>query len=55
MPDQAREDPALFLDDALVALDRILLYTSGMNRSDFGNDVKTQDAVIRNLEILGKR
>lgn len=54
MPDRGREDTALFLDDVLVAIDRILLFTSGMTRNDFGNDVKTQDAVIRNLEILGE-
>ncbi|MFA5296513.1 MAG: DUF86 domain-containing protein [Methanoregulaceae archaeon] len=25
-----------------------------MTREDFGNDIKTQDAVIRNLEVLGE-
>lgn len=54
MPDRDRTDPSHFLDDIVVAIDRILLFTSGMTRNDFGNDLKTQDAVIRNLEILGE-
>lgn len=39
MPERDREDPSLFLDDILVALDRIHLFTSGMTLSDFHRDV----------------
>jgi len=54
MPDRDREDPSLFLDDILGALERILMFTSEMTFSDFHRDIKTQDAVIRNLEIMGE-
>lgn len=54
MPERDREDPSLFLDDILVALDRIHLFTSGMTLSDFHRDIKTQDAINRNLEIMGE-
>jgi len=42
MPDRYREDPSFFLDDILIAIDRILLFTAGMKRNDFGKDIKTQ-------------
>jgi uncharacterized protein with HEPN domain len=38
----------------LDALARIASYTQGMAAADFLNDNKTQDAVIRNLEIIGE-
>lgn len=48
-----RED-AVILQDINEAIERILSYTANMNYNDFGKDHKTQDAVIRNLEILGE-
>ena len=36
------------------AIDNIQNYTAGMNASGFKADRKTQDAVIRNLEIIGE-
>ena len=43
-----------FLSDIREALERITSYIAGMNYESFVDDVKTQDAVIRNLEILGE-
>jgi uncharacterized protein with HEPN domain len=36
------------------AIDLIVSYTAGMDLSAFSADRKTQDAVIRNLEIVGE-
>jgi uncharacterized protein with HEPN domain len=43
-----------FLCDVQEALRRIAAYTAGMTYPSFIADTKTQDAVIRNLEILGE-
>jgi len=43
-----------FLADIKEAMQRIIMYTSGMAYETFVADIKTQDAVIRNLEILGE-
>ncbi len=42
------------LEDMREAGQRIALYTAGMTYKSFLNDPKTQDAVVRNLEILGE-
>lgn len=43
-----------FLGHILEAIDRIESYTVGLTFSDFKDDCKTQDAVIRNLKIVGE-
>jgi uncharacterized protein with HEPN domain len=43
-----------FLSDVREAIQRVLACTSGMTYEGFLSDVKTQDAVIRNLEIIGE-
>ena len=43
-----------FLRDILEATARILTYTAKMNYEQFWDDTKTQDAVVRNLEIIGE-
>ncbi|MFZ5341081.1 MAG: DUF86 domain-containing protein [Patescibacteria group bacterium] len=48
-----REDTAI-IQDIKEAIDRIMSYTSTMEYDDFLEDYKTQDAVIRNIEILGE-
>jgi uncharacterized protein with HEPN domain len=48
-----RADEAL-LSDIREALQRIRTYVAGMTYEAFVADTKTQDAVIRNLEILGE-
>jgi uncharacterized protein with HEPN domain len=47
-------DFRLFLDDILESVTRIREYTSGMDYDAFLQDPKTQDAVVRNLEIIGE-
>lgn len=50
--------PILRIEDYFVhiaeAIDRINSYTLGLDRSSFMSDGKTQDAVIRNFEIIGE-
>ena len=43
-----------FLSDIREALQRIASYVTAMTFDSFEADLKTQDAVIRNLEILGE-
>ncbi|MBN2148388.1 MAG: DUF86 domain-containing protein [Anaerolineales bacterium] len=43
-----------FLLDIQDALQRILEYTAGMNWETYLRDYKTQDAVVRNLEVIGE-
>jgi len=40
--------------DILDAIDRIVSYVGGMSYDDFLADRKTQDAVTRNIEIIGE-
>ena len=49
-----RRDSRLYLDDILEAIDHIREYTLGLDYEAFQRDRKTQDAVIRNLEIIGE-
>jgi uncharacterized protein with HEPN domain len=47
-------DVRLFLDDILESIKKIRDYTIGMDYDAFIKDPKTQDAVVRNLEIIGE-
>ena len=47
-------DPHLYLDDILGAITQICEYTSTLDYDSFSQDRKTQDAVVRNLEIIGE-
>ncbi|NFV80532.1 DUF86 domain-containing protein [Magnetospirillum aberrantis SpK] len=38
----------------LEAIERVTTYVDGMRREDFVRDNRTQDAVLRNLEVLGE-
>ena len=42
------------LIDMLESIRRVQMYVDGLEYQDFINDLKTQDAVIRALEILGE-
>ena len=46
-------EPAVFLRHILLCLDRIADFTID-GEENFLEDAKTQDAVIRNLEIIGQ-
>jgi uncharacterized protein with HEPN domain len=43
-----------YLRHMVEAARRIAAYVDGLDQSDFAADTKTQDAVIRNLEIIGE-
>jgi uncharacterized protein with HEPN domain len=43
-----------YLDHILQAIERIARYTAGMNEAEFVNSELVQDAVIRNIEIIGE-
>ena len=47
-------DPKSYLNDILNSIVHIEEYVSNLDYSDFSNDQKTVDAVIRNLEIIGE-
>ncbi len=44
----------MFLDDILLAMNRIAEYIEGYDFEHFKKDYKTVDAVIRNFEIIGE-
>ncbi len=53
----SRADPlriADYLRHILEAIDNIQVYTAGADLAGFMSDRKTQDAVIRNLEVIGE-
>ena len=47
-------DFRLYLDDMMEAIQQIHSYLHGMNEAAFAADRRTQDAVIRNVEIIGE-
>jgi uncharacterized protein with HEPN domain len=49
-----RRDFRLYLDDILEAIHQIRTYLADQNEEAFTKDRKTQDAVIRNLEVIGE-
>jgi uncharacterized protein with HEPN domain len=49
-----RRDFRLYLDDILESIHQIRTYLADQNEEAFTKDRKTQDAVIRNLEIIGE-
>jgi uncharacterized protein with HEPN domain len=42
------------LEDMLLSMEKISAYIGTMEKSDFVNDSRTVDAVVRNLEIIGE-
>ena len=49
-PDRARD----YLQHIIEAIDRACGYVAGMNAAAFERDMRTQDAVIRSLQIIGE-
>ncbi|MBM3128475.1 MAG: DUF86 domain-containing protein [Chloroflexi bacterium] len=43
-----------YLQDIYGAIERIQRYVGDLSREQFEQDEKTQDAVIRNLEVIGE-
>lgn len=53
----SRRDPlrvADYLEHIVQAIDRISEYTADMDQQAYAADTKTQDAVIRNFEVIGE-
>ena len=44
----------LFLEDMLLAMNRVAEYINGLSFTEFKRDYKTVDAVIRNFEVIGE-
>lgn len=44
----------LYVDDIHSSCEKVLAYTKGATFSEFKIDLKTIDAVVRNLEIIGE-
>jgi uncharacterized protein with HEPN domain len=47
-------DPGVYLEDIRGCIDQIEEYTEHISFSEFDDDLKTQDAVIRRIEIIGE-
>ncbi|OGW72652.1 MAG: hypothetical protein A2Y02_02895 [Omnitrophica bacterium GWA2_52_12] len=47
-------DYKVYLDDILLAIQRIQTYTAGYTKEKFCDDMRTIDAVVRNLEVIGE-
>jgi uncharacterized protein with HEPN domain len=43
-----------YLEDILECIRRIENFTSNLSLEDFKKDIKTQDAVLRNLQVIGE-
>ena len=47
-------DSRVYLEDILEATRKIKTYTDGLSKTEFLQDEKTLDAVVRNLEVIGE-
>ena len=50
MPREIRQ----YLEDIIEAITRIRTYVEGMDETAFAADTRTQDAVLRNLGVIGE-
>lgn len=48
------KDDRIYIDHMLQSIDRIKSYLEDLGYESFSEDLKTQDAVIRQLEIIGE-
>lgn len=48
------KDDTIYIDHILQSIERIKTYLEGKDYISFADDLKTQDAVIRQLEIIGE-
>lgn len=49
-----KKDPKILLFDILESIDAVEKYTKNISKDKFFNNLKTQDAVIRRIEIIGE-
>jgi uncharacterized protein with HEPN domain len=47
-------DEIMYLQDIAESCKKILGFTAGLSKSDLIGDIRTYDAVVRNLEIIGE-
>jgi len=48
------KDDKIYIEHILQSIDRIQSYLSGKDHQSFSNDFMLQDAVVRQLEIIGE-
>ncbi len=48
------KDDLAYIEHIILSLSKIKEYTSNITRSDFNKNEMVQDAVIRNIEIIGE-
>jgi uncharacterized protein with HEPN domain len=48
------KDDRVFIEHILLCIDKIQEYTKSLTAQDFNNTELIQDAVIRNIEIIGE-
>lgn len=48
------KDDRIYIEHILQSIERIESYISGQNHQSFSDDYMTQDAVVRQLEIIGE-
>ncbi len=48
------KDDIAFIEHILLCIDKIQEYTKNLTAQDFNNSELIQDAVIRNIEIIGE-
>ncbi|OAA24445.1 DUF86 domain-containing protein [Kosmotoga sp. DU53] len=46
--------PSELIEDIIEAINRIMIYIDNLTYNEFLDDLKTQDAVVRNIEIIGE-
>jgi len=49
-----KKDPKIFIKHILESIERIEEYTKGITKDEFLSSRKTQDAVIRRIEVIGE-
>lgn len=49
-----RKDPKIFLKHIQESIEKIERHIKGMSEDEFEDDIKTQDAIIRRIEIIGE-
>lgn len=48
------KDDLAYIEHIIQAIEKIQVYTKDMSRADFNKNEMAQDAVIRNIEIIGE-
>ncbi|MFC1727380.1 DUF86 domain-containing protein [Patescibacteria group bacterium] len=49
-----KKDPKIFLKHVLESIEEIEGFIEGFSEEEFSRDIKTQDAVVRRIEIIGE-